>query len=1109
MSRIVDNGELTLGAVLGEALPHCNALDACVGYFNLRGWSLLRDAIGQMSAPPPGRSGVRLLVGMAISPHDLLRRSLEGGIKTPDLSTAIKLADQAVAEFADQLVWGAPTDRDRTALRQLRDDLYNGLVQVRFSARESLHAKLYLAHSAAGWRSVRGVVGSSNFTAAGLGKQGELSLEESDDQVTAGLVDWFEDRWDDRFTIDVTQLLIEVLDESWIREDQPNPYHVYLRLAYELSRDAREGRTLDIPPEVKKILLPHQISAVQVATRILERKGIAVIGDVVGLGKTLTGTAIAATAGESVLVIAPKNLVGMWEEHLLRFNIAGKVMSTSRVTQDLADLKRFRLMLIDESHNLRNRGGKAWLAIRGYIEENDSKVVLLTATMYNARHRDIGGQLALKLSPDEPLGVRPEKHIGKVGALALARRTGGRLDSLSAFDQSEENEDWQRLLSEYLVRRTRAYLEATYGKPDPKTGRIVMRFPDGTTFSFPKREPVPLKYDGGASDPNDRIATVDTFAAVTSLTYGRYQLGAYLKANPQPTDDAEAELIQDLQRAITSAAGFIRTMALKRLTSSAHAFMLTIKRMIARNYVLDYALTNDLAVPLGSFADQHFELDAYDGDADTDDAVDDARQPAWGVTWSSGQWQAYAKTAYESLLAKRPGALKWARSTLFDSPRLLNDIRADSETLQRLVDEFGIWDPRDDSKLQALARHIDGLPDGSKILVFSEYKDTVDYVAKHLPSLMRSGKAIASASGQSGDAARVARRFAPRANVALGGLPVGETEVDVLITTDVLSEGQNLQDAAIVVNWDLPWTIIKVIQRAGRVDRVGQSAAAIKVMSFEPMAGVESVIQLRSRLLQRLKNNAEMFGGGERFFTDDDYLVDLRGMFDGTADLSEDEGEVDASSYALTIWEAASEFDRHVAIALREVVFSTKPAGAATSASVITYGRTETGNDLIVRTTAADHQFITPIEALTATESKANDVAAPALSDHLAHVARSHAAMVDQAQQNTLLLHTGLRKRLYDYLVMQPQRLDLPAQIRGKASDLVDAITSNPLRESAKGEIVRILRSVKLLGDADGSALEQLLALHAAGSLVSVSDVGADRVQIVTSMGFNPANQAG
>jgi superfamily II DNA or RNA helicase len=1108
MSRIVDNGDVTLSAALNEVLPHSSAFDACVGYFNLRGWRLLRDAIGKIQAvkDESSRPTVRLLVGMAVSPDDALRESLEGGAEQLDRSRAIKRADQAVLGFARQLVWGVPTKTDEAGLRRLRLDLESGLLEVRFAAREPLHAKLYVAHLAGGLKGYRAVVGSSNFTSAGLNKQGELSLEETDQELTKELAEWFSARWDDPYSIDITRDLIAVLEQSWVREEQPDPYHVYLRLAYELSRDARDGLTLDIPPEIKQILLPHQISAVQVATRIIERKGIAVIGDVVGLGKTLTGTAIAATVGESVLVIAPKNLTKMWEEHLHRFNIPGKVLSLSMVMRDLPDLRRFRLVLIDESHNLRNRQRKAWDAIHTYVDENDCKVVLLTATMFNARHRDIGGQLGLKLPVDAPLGVRPEKLIADIGALELARKTGGRLDSLAAFERSEHNEDWQRLLSEFLVRRTRKFLETTYGIKDPATGKVVLKFPNGSTFHFPTRIPEPLKYAGGDSDPNDRLATVDTFDAVANLTYARYQLGLYLDDTITPQDKEELQLVSDLQTAISSAAGFIRTTALKRLSSSAHAFVLTIKRMIARNAVLDYAITEELDIPLGNFSEQYFELD--DADIDDGDGLGDltaeAASPGWGVGWSESQWLAYAAGAHSALLAKRPKGIKWARPDLFKKAELLDKVREDSRTLQGILDANGIWSAEDDTKLRALADLIQGLPAGEKVLVFSEYKDTVDYVAQHLPKW--TNRALGSASGQSGDAVRVARRFSPRANDHLGGLPAGETEIDVLITTDVLSEGQNLQDAAIVVNWDLPWTIIKVIQRAGRVDRVGQQAESIRVMSFLPQAGVEGVIQLRARLLERLRNSEQILGGGERFFDDDDFSTDVTGLFDGTADLGEDEGDVDPSSYALRIWESAADADRRISLDLQEVVYSTKEASATGLASVVTYGRTDAGTDLLVRSTANEISFLTPIEALTASETPVGQKAATVLEEHLEHMERAATAMTDQIKENTVLLNHGLRKRLYDFLTKQSSRIDLPTLTQARLSQVIDALTANPLRESVKAEVNGILRSAKLIGD-DGGQLERLITLHDEHSLVDARDLGADRVQIVTSMGFNPAAQ--
>ncbi|MDR0488246.1 MAG: phospholipase D-like domain-containing protein [Propionibacteriaceae bacterium] len=1097
MSRIVDNISLTLSDVLNGVLPYSSRLDACVGYFNLRGWRSLRDSIGQMQ--PDGSeesqgSTVRLLVGMAVSTDQLVRQDLEKGTQRIDHTLALRRADQAVLGFAKQLTWGTPTSFDEAGLRVLRKDLENGLLTVKFAAREPLHAKLYVARLVGGLRAFHAVVGSSNFTAAGLSKQGELSLEETDAELTAQLAQWFQDRWDDQYSMDITKQLIEVLEESWIRETQPRPYLVYLRLAYELSRDARAGLTLDIPSDVRRLLMPHQESAVRVATKLLQRKGIAVIGDVVGLGKTLTGTAIAATTGESVLVIAPKNLTQTWQEHLERFHIPGRVISLSMVAKELPDLKRFRLVLIDESHNLRNRQRKAWDAIHTYVDDNDCKVVLLTATMFNARHEDIGGQLGLKIPLDQPLGVRPERHIATVGAQALAARTNGRLDTLAAFEQSEFNEDWQRLLSEFLVRRTRRFLESTYGVTDPKTGHTTLSFPNGESFRFPKRIPEALNYQGGPQDPNDRLATEEVFESVVGLSFACYQLGAYLVDDVVALDKEEEELINDLRRSVQTAAGFIRTTAFKRLTSSAHAFILTITRMIARNAVLDYALSQRLQVPMGSFSYGFF-------DVNDDDDIDDSQEEAvpTGVNWSTTQWQGNAQQAYEALDASNPKGLRWARPGLFKSHEVLSKVRADSEVLQGLLNRYGTWHPDQDTKLRALADLIEGLPPDEKVLVFSEYKDTVDYLAKYLPDY--TDRSLASVSGQSSDPLRVARRFAPRANEDIGGLPSGETEVDVLITTDVLSEGQNLQDARIVVNWDLPWTIIKIIQRAGRVDRIKQKAETIRVLSFLPQGGVEEQINLRRRLVKRLKNAQQILGGDERFFDDDDSSVDISGLFDGTADLGEEEGEVDASSFALGIWEQASEDDRREALDLQEIVYSTKVIDEG-NPYVLTYGRTDAGTDLLVRTTQSDLSFITPMEALQEMVSEVFETASPTLGDHLQHIGRAVDAMGEQVAKNTVLLHTGLRKRLYDFLTKQSQRIDLPTPINAQMCQVIDAVTANPIREDVKLEVSGILRQVRHLGDDSG--LHRLLALHEEHALIDVRDYGADRVQVITGMGFNP-----
>jgi superfamily II DNA/RNA helicase len=144
-----------------------------------------------------------------------------------------------------------------------------------------------------------------------------------------------------------------------------------------------------------------------------------------------------------------------------------------------------------------------------------------------------------------------------------------------------------------------------------------------------------------------------------------------------------------------------------------------------------------------------------------------------------------------------------------------------------------------------------------KVLVFTQFADTVDFLTRELQA--HGLTHLAGVTGGSSDPTEIAWRFSPVSNRKRGQIKA-EDELRVLIATDVLSEGQNLQDAHIVVNYDLPWAIIRLIQRAGRVDRIGQQAAEILCYSFLPADGVERIINLRSRVATRLRQNAEVVG---------------------------------------------------------------------------------------------------------------------------------------------------------------------------------------------------------------------------------------------------------
>ena len=1116
MSRIVDNQKVELASALSEVLPFARRLDACVGYFNLRGWKRIADSVKAMKNPVSEGPRVRLLIGMALAADQELQAELrkmwsQRAPEVPTLERATDLARRAVEKFANQLVWAAPSPSDELSLRELMEDLESGLVEIRFYSRELLHAKLYVVHQGEGpVRTWRGVVGSSNLTNAGLKGQGELNLEETDHQLTGELAEWFDTRWNDQFSVDVSQWLVEVLRQSWAAPEQPKPYLVHLKMAYELSQEARSGLATEIPPEFANVLLEYQANAVKVANKMLEQRGLVVIGDVVGLGKTMIGSAIAASQPGSTLVLCPRNLVSMWEGYFHRFDIPGRVVSLSMARRDLPEMRHYGLVVIDESHRLRNHKTKTWRAVKEYIERGDSQLLLMTATMYNAYYSDIAGQLALKLSFDESLGLRPQALIDTVGEIAVADKTNGELDTLSAFRQSSYNEDWQQLLGLFLIRRTRKFVEENFGEWRKSEERFVMKYPDGTEYSFPKRKAQPLTYAGGPDDPGDRLASPENFDAMADLTYARYRLGQYLKPEVTVHGPQLEELVADLKKSVNSHSGFIRTTALKRLTSSAHAFLLTLDRMLLRSYVLAHALEHGLPLPVGTLSNSAYEIDGTENDDEDFGDVEDAAvrevqdPPAFGgLVNSEEQWRALAAQTYDHLATKNPPGLRWANSEWFDTGALLEDVESDAEVMRKIIAEHGAWDPAADTKLTALAGFINGLPRGKKVLVFSEYKDTIDYVHTHLSNLVE-GRVIEMVSGSSASPELIARRFAPLSNAELGGLPSGTEEIDVLLATDVLSEGQNLQDADTIINWDLPWTIIPMIQRAGRVDRVGQKAREIAVLSFMPQDGLEKVLALRKRLVERLRNSAQIFGAGDKFFPDDEIVDDstICGLFDGTAELDLDEGDVDYPSFALGIWNVATDEDKRKILAMQDSRYSTMASNSSHSPGTLTYCVTSTGYNVLVSQVGAKSATLSPIAALRATSCSPDVVALERRQEFFAELESGlKHVFADGKENHFLAVNRGLRKRLYDALIKARDALEGEDALRNGIGHLVDALVASPILGAATPTVLSILKSSKNLSDGI-EGIDHLLDMHKENKLFKPLVDNDGEVRLVCAMGF-------
>src|SRR6266581_7958076 len=290
------------------------------------------------------------------------------------------------------------------------------------------------------------------------------------------------------------------------------PYYIYLKMAYHLSEEARTGlRDFRIPRDFKDTLFEYQVAAVKIAAHHLNKRNGVMIGDVVGLGKTLMATTLARIMqddyGTETLVICSKNLVKMWREYVQAYHLVGQVLSVSNVINALPDLRRFRLVIIDESHNLRNREGKRYKVIRDYIEKNESKCVLLSATPYNKTYLDLSAQLRLFLSDEQSkdLGIRPEKLLNELGESKFHIIHQCPVRSLTAFEKSEYADDWRELLRLYLVRRTRSFIQENYAHTDPATGQKYLTFANGIRSYFPVRTPRTVKFGIDGARSNDPI----------------------------------------------------------------------------------------------------------------------------------------------------------------------------------------------------------------------------------------------------------------------------------------------------------------------------------------------------------------------------------------------------------------------------------------------------------------------------------------------------------------------------------------------------------------------------------------------------------------------------
>ena len=1009
-----------------------------------------------------------------------------------DRKKAKRVRTEALKKFRNQLMIGSPSNEDEKGLRRLVKQLKEKKVVIKCFTRHPLHAKLYLTFNKTEFAGKIGFLGSSNLTYAGLEKNGELNIDVLDQESCLSLSNWFEDKWQDQFSHDISEEIIKLIEESWAGAELLPPYHIYMKMAWHLSEDARKGLTdFFIPKDLQKILFDFQSAAVRISARYVYYKNGVLIGDVVGLGKTLMAIATAKILEEEQgwesLILCPKNLHDMWDDHIQTWGIRGRVIPISQVQNKLPKLQRHRIVIIDESHNLRNPQGKRYQVVKDYIVQNESKCILLSATPYNKTYKDLSSQLGLFIDSDKDLGIQPNRFLKEQGG-----HFEGLASSLKAFEESSYPEDWQQLMSQFLVRRTRSFIKENYGEKS-KNGRYYISGSNDEKKFFPKRIAKTVSYE--VDEQYKRFFSEEVVDMINNLRLARYDLNQYKKKNLTRLTKEEKDLFKDLERSRAHPKGFCRINLFKRLESSGFSFLQSVQRHILRNCIFIYAIETEQDLIIGEKTSEVIADVFDDKEGGITGFEEEQREEIWFLK-SFDSFYKKAEIAYNKYKEKNSKSLRWISSSYF-TDKLKEDLRKDSDQFISLLKKSKNWNPEKDLKLKKLENLLKNKTE-KKILIFTQSKETAEYLKEQLEN--RRLKKLDLITGGMEGIQKIIKKFSPKSNKTnIKQSTKSESEIDILITTDVLSEGQNLQDCNTVINYDLPWAIIKLIQRVGRIDRIGQESDTIFCYSFMPDKDLERQIRLRSRIQNRLKENAEVIGTDEQFFENErQILIDL---YNEKSEVLEKEisEDIDLSSFALEIWNKGVKRNpelEEIIKSMPDVVHSSKEIKDRYP-GVLLFAKSHINNYLLYLNQEAKPIETDQMSILKLAECQPNTTPLERTEKHH-EIVKSGLEGINKSfgkfnSINRLGTNRNPRKKLFD-------KLENKIEKNEEEDQMMDDIHRYPLTKEAENTLKRMFRRQM----SDKKILALTLEKHRNGTLVNkkTSQSMDEPPRIICSMGL-------
>ena len=806
-SDIIDNRNLSLKDEINNCLKGSEAVKFAVGYLYLSGFYQIAEKIGNLEE-------ARILTGSTLNRETVeeLLESIYDEEKLSKETEARKYQRKAeskeiagnVGKSIEKHIQSLPHSLEKEKkLTKLSELIKSKKVKLKIYTRHPLHAKAYI------FKYKKDIAGPA--ASEGIGIVGSSNLTMSGfyhntelNTYVRGQKNFDElNEWFDQLwneAVDFEDIMTEVIDESWALKTI-NPYDIYILTLYHLVKNNLESQVQTIWNwEVMPDLYSFQKVAIMQAFEWLNKYGGVFISDVVGLGKSFIGAGLLKQYDKRAIIISPPHQIEMWQDFCEKFGIDGIVISRGMLYRGIYD---------NESA----------------LKRFENRDIVLIDESHHFRNSD-----TKKYQEIQPFLAN--KKVILITATPQNTSVWNIYNQMKLFHQTEENVftpdepnlrnlfkkadekkyDLRELLKNILIRRTRAHITKYYQGQD----KIKIEFPDRKleTLTYNINKTYSYLYS-------------DILKMIGSLTYARYDLWNYVKDSMKNTNK-----YMDLKKVVRTLRVFHKINLFKRLESSVFAFKKSIHKLIEIHGKFIEIIDKKQIIPAGKLIQDR--LYRYD----LDDIWDDIEELA----------QDYKADDFEVDLLK-------------------DEINHDIEIFKEIYSKIKDVQPSDDEKLNLLKQkiiEIKKIEKRNKILIFSEYADTVYYLHDNLKDEF--ADVSFAHSGVDNILSRV-KRFAPVANFY-----DGKDKIDLLVATDVLSEGQNLQDCDVMINYDLHWNPVRLIQRAGRIDRIGSEADTIIIKNFLPVEEVEQQINILKILKARIKEIHDYIGEDSKILTEDENL---------------------------------------------------------------------------------------------------------------------------------------------------------------------------------------------------------------------------------------------